>query len=231
MDRTTARAYKRKCFQGRGIVARWLDRVFFSALGGVCLYILLRNLILSLLLGGAFLLLLVLWDRRRWARFRHRLWQRTVDQLWREDWLRQEAGRIRGSGGVLLYPVPDLDTLTGLCLRLGEGTAFHCVGDVKDSLIAAAQALGCSLTFHPWGQGEEPSREQVVERLVCDAPKRYALPWQKLLHLPGNRYLVTGLLLLLLSMILRRALYWRMLGTLCLVIGTVRRSFHLFAKT
>ena len=231
MDRTTAHAYKRKCFQGRGIVARWLDRVFFSALGGVCLHILLRCLILSLLMGGAILLLLLLWDRRQWARFRQRLWRRTADQLQREDWLRQEAERIRRSGGVLLYPAPDMDTLTGLCLRLGEGTAFHCIGDVKDSLMAAAQALGCSLTSHPWGQGEEPSREQVTERLVRDAPKRNALPWQKLLHLPGNRYLLTGFLLLLLSMILRRALYWRLLGTLCLVIGTVRRSFHLLAKT
>ena len=231
MDRTTARAYKRKCFQGRGIVARWLDRVFFSALGGVCLYILLRNLILSLLLGGAFLLLLVLWDRRRWARFRQRLWQRTVDQLQREDWLQQEAERIRRSGGVLLYPVPDLDTLTGFCLRLGQGISFHCVGNAQDNLISAAQALGCSLMFHPWGQGAEPRKEQVMERLVRDAPKRNALPWQKLLHLPGNRYLLTGLLLLLLSMILRRALYWRLLGTMCLVIGTVRRSFHLFVKT
>ena len=70
-----------------------------------------------------------------------------------------------------------------------------------------------------------------MERLVRDAPKRNMLPLKKLLHLPGNRYLLTGFMLLLLSMILRRALYWRLLGTLCLVIGTVRRSFHLFAKT
>ena len=74
-------------------------------------------------------------------------------------------------------------------------------------------------------------REQMIERLKRDAPKRDRKLWHTLLHLPGNRYLLTGCALLLLSMVLRRALYWRLLGSLCLFIGAVRRAVHMPLKT
>lgn len=225
MDRMTERAYKRACFQGRGTVARWLDRAFFALLGGVCLYLTVRELLPSGLLSLALLAFFLLWDRRRWSRYRDRLWQDAIKALKREDWLRQAAEDIRQAGGTILYPTPDQDALTGYCLRLGAGAALHCFGEPDTALAAQAQGLDCTITFHPWGQGRSPHREQIEERLRRDAPKRERRLWRMLLHLPGNRYLVTGCVLLLLSILLRRALYWRLLGSLCLMIGAVRRTF------
>ena len=137
------------------MVARSLDMAFFSLLGGACLYVLIRNLVYSTLLSAGLLLFYILWDRRRWHRYRQCIWQ----------------------------------------------------------------------------EGPEPRRERVVERLRRNAPKRDGALWKRLLDLPGNRYLLTGVLLLLLSIILRRALYWRILGSLCLLIGAIRRSVTLYRET
>ena len=231
MDTRIVHAYKQQCFQGRGIVALWSDRTFFSALTGVCLYIWRRRLIASLLLFAAVFALLTVWDMRRWSRFKRNLLRNAVDRLKREDWMDREAERIRQKGGVTLFPTPDTDSMTGCCLRLGRGTSFHCFGEVKTELIAGAAAYGCTVTFHPWGEGAGPSREQVIQRLERDAPKRDTKLLRRLLSLPGSRYLVTGCMLLLLSIVLRHALYWRLLGSLCLLIGAVRRSVRLVAKT
>ena len=116
--------------------------------------------------------------------------------------------------------------MTGLCLRQGEGTAFHTFGEVREELIVQAKTLGCTVSFHPWQEGSEPSQEQVLERLKRDAPKRTGNLWRTLLHLPGNRYLLAGCAVLLLSMVLRRALYWRLLGSLCLLLGALRRGMR-----
>lgn len=231
MDRMTERAYKRKCFQGRGMVARSLDMAFFSLLGGACLYVLIRNLVYSTLLSAGLLLFFILWDRRRWHRYRQCIWQEVARSLRREAWLQQEAERIRGEGGVIIYPTPDRERMIGLCLNLGKDTVFHSFGDTNNDLLAAAEAYGCSITFHSWQEGPEPSREQVMERLRRNAPKRDGALWKKLLDLPGNRYLLTGAFLLLLSIVLRRALYWRVLGSLCLLIGAIRRSVTLYRET
>ena len=220
------RAYKRQCFQGRSAAARWLDRLFFSALCGAGLNILLGKLLPSLLLLGSALLLFTLWDGRRWSRFERKLYESVRDRLRREDWLLQEAERIRQGDGKLLYPTPEGDALSGFCLRYGPGTAFHCIGKEERDLVARAETFRCTVTFHPWGFGAEPSLEAVNERLKHDAPERRAKLWPALLRLPGNRYLLTGCLLLLLSVFLRRALYWRLLGTLCLFIGAIRRCFQ-----
>ena len=231
MDRRIEQAYKRNCFQGRGAVARWVDRGFFSALCGVGSYGLWGEKVTSLLLASASVLLFTLWDMLRWQKFRQKLWRREADQLKRESWLRQEAEAIRRQGGVILFPTPDRDTLQGLCLGRGQGASFHCFGAARDDLVAQAQALGCTVWFHPWGNGAEPSREQVQERLVRDAPKRKAKPWRHLLTLPGGRYYMAGLLLLILSVFLKRALYWRLMGSVCLLIGAFRRAFHTMANT
>ena len=231
MDRMTERAYKRKCFQGRGMVARSLDMAFFSLLGGACLYVLIRNLVYSTLLSAGLLLFFILWDRRRWHRYRQCIWQEVARSLRREAWLQQEAERIRGEGGVIIYPTPDRERMIGLCLNLGKDTVFHSFGDTNNDLLAAAEAYGCSITFHSWQEGPEPSQEQVMERLRRNAPKRDGALWKRLLDLPGNRYLLTGALLLLLSIVLRRALYWRFLGSLCLLIGAIRRSVTLYRET
>ena len=82
------------------------------------------------------------------------------------------------------------------------------------------------MSFHPWGRGEEPNRDEVNERIIRDAPKGRLKLWQRLLELSGNRYILAGCLLLLLSMGLRKALYWRLLGSLCLMIGALRRAFR-----
>lgn len=230
MNRRMERAYKRICFQGRGIVARWTDKVFFALLGGVCLYLLCRNVALSCVFIAALLGVFMLWESRRWTKYERDLWQKTVRTLRREDWLRQEGMRIRQTGGTILYPTPDAEALTGFCLRFGTGTAFHCFGDAKKELITQAKSMGCSVAFHRWQEGGAPSREQVLERLERNAPKAERRLWQSLLRLPGSRYLLTGCALLLLSMVLRRALYWRLLGSLCLMIGAVRRAFHIAAK-
>ena len=231
MNGSLERTYKRKCFQGRGILARWLDRAFFSLLSGVCLYLLVRRFLPSLLLCFAVLLLLILWDAKRWNRFRRKLWQNAVGELRREDWMKREGARIRQAGGTILFPTPDRDALTGLCLRQGPGTVFHCFGASEKELEDVATALGCPLTFHSWGEGADPSREQVIRRLERDASKRGVGLWRSLLQLPGNRYLLAGCMLLMLSIWLRRAIYWRLLGTVCLVVGTIRRSFQRIAGT
>lgn len=231
MDRMTERAYKRECFQGRGMVARSLDMAFFSLLGGACLYVLIRNLVYSTLLSAGLLLFYILWDRRRWHRYRQCIWQEVARSLRREAWLQQEAERIRGEGGVIIYPTPDRERMIGLCLNLGKDTVFHSFGDTNNDLLAAAEAYGCSITFHSWQEGPESSQEQVMERLRRNAPKRDGALWKRLLDLPGNRYLLTGALLLLLSIVLRRALYWRFLGSLCLLIGAIRRSVTLYRGT
>lgn len=225
------RAYKRRCFQDRGALARWVDRAFFSALGGGCLYIACGSLCLSAILALGLLSLFVLWDGKRWRRCKTQLWQDAARQLRREAWLREEAARIRKTGGTILYPAPDRDGLIGCCLKEGPGAAFHCFGEAQEPLIIQAQALGCSLIFHPWGEGEEPTMMQVEERLRRDAPKRDARLWRQLLRLPGNRYLLAGTALLLLSLVLKRALYWRLLGSLCLLIGALRRSLRLITET
>ena len=225
MDKKTELAYKRICFHGRGTVARWLDRAFFSSLGGVCLYVACRSRLLSVLLFIALSALLVLLHRKRWMKYRRKLWQAAADRLKREDWLRQEAERIRQAGGTILYPTPDGQALLGECLRIGKGAAFHCIGDVREDLIDQARSVGCTIEFHPWGEGTEPSFEQVLDRLRQDAPKTGAKLWPRLLRLPENRYLLTGSVLLLLSIFLKRAMYWRLLGSLCLMIGALRRSF------
>jgi len=231
MDRTVEHAYKRACFQGRSVLARWLDRVFFSVLGALSLFILSREKILSGALLFVLLILFVLWDKKRWNIFKKRLWQCTAESMKREEWLQAEAERIRKEGGTVLYPTPNREELMGLCLRLGEGTAFHGFGAPQTNLIAQAAALGCSLAFHPWGKGAEPSRELVLERIRRDAPKGERLAWRRLIRLPASRYLLTGCLLLLLSICLRRALYWRLLGSLCLLIGGVRWSFQRIVET
>ena len=226
MDKRTENAYKRICFHGRGTAARWLDRGFFALLGGVCLYLLCRNRLLSALMIPALLAVSLLWEQRRWTRFSRDLWQKTVRTLKREAWLREEAAAIRQTGGVVLYPTPEGEKLTGLCLRQGEGTAFHTFGEAREELIVQAKALGCTVSFHPWQEGSEPGREQVQERLKRDAPKRTGNLWRTLLSLPGNRYLLAGCAMLLLSMVLRRALYWRLLGSLCLLLGALRRGMR-----
>ena len=227
MNGRVERAYKRICFQGRGAVARWTDRAFFALLGGVCLYLLCRNVALSCVFSAALLGVFLLWESRRWTKYKRDLWQKTVRALKREDWLRQEGIRIRQAGGTILYPTPDAGAMLGFCLRFGAGTAFHCFGDAKIELIAQAKSMGCSVAFHPWQEGVEPSRERVLERLERDAPKRERKLWQSLRRLPGSRYLLTGCALLGLSMVLRRALYWRLLGSLCLMIGAIRRALHM----
>ena len=131
----------------------------------------------------------------------------------------------------MLYPTPDKDELTGLCLRMGTGTGFHCFGEPQPDLSSLCSSLGCRVSFHPWGEGEEPEQKQVIERLKNEAPKQDKGQWRDLLRLPGNRYLMTGCLLLLFSVWLRRALYWRLLGSLCLLIGGLRVSFHRILKT
>lgn len=226
MDRSMERAYKRICFQGRGAIARWTDRAFFSLLGSVCLYLVGRNRLLCGLLFPALMAAFVLWDRRKWTRFQHELWQQTAKTLKREDWLKSEADRLRQKGGVILYPTPDGEEMTGFCLRHGPGTAFHCFGDQEGELISKAKTMGCTVAFHPWQEGDEPSRDQVIERLRQNAPKQGKGVWKALLQLPGNRYLLTGGVLLALSLLLRRALYWRLLGSLCLMIGALRRAFQ-----
>ena len=231
MDTSTIRAYKRICFQGRGVFARWMDHAFFSVLNGVCLLILTKSVVLSVLLSLATALLLALWDRVRWSRFEQRLWHQTVKAIQRETWLKQEAERIRLAGGMVLYPTPGKDELVGLCLRMGPGTGFHCFGESQSDLSTLSSSLGCSVSFHPWGEGEAPEQKQVIERLKNEAPKQDKGRWRDLLRLPGNRYLMTGCLLLLFSVWLRRALYWRLLGSLCLLIGGLRVSFHRILKT
>lgn len=230
MNRRTEQAYKRMCFHGRGIVARWLDRAFFALLGAISLYLLCRILWLSILLCVALVSVFLLWDYRRWMRYRHDLWQKAVTMLRRKDWSMHEAERIRQAGGIVLYPIPEVEALTGLCLRFGKDAAFHCFGEPGEDLIVQAETLGCALSFHPWQEGSEPSRKQVLEQLERDAPKGEERILLKMLHLPGNRYLLTGCFLLLLSIFLRRALYWRLIGSLCLLIGAVRRAFHVSLK-
>ncbi len=231
MDKATEWAYKRKCFQGRGAWARWLDITFSSALGGVCLYILRGNLTLSVFFSAGLLLLFVVWDRRRWIKYQQKIRREASKAIQRESWMKQEAERIRQAGGLILYPTPDMEKMTGLCLNMKQGMVFHFFGDADEDITTVATKFGCSITFHPWGEGPEPDREQVEERLNRNILRRDGVKWRKVLYLSGNRYLLTGAVLLLISVFLRRALYWRLLGSLCLLMGALRRYFQMVTKT
>ena len=155
---------------------------------GMALYILSDRMLLSLLLFGAALLALIMLDKRQWDRYQEKLRMDAAKELRRESWLKQEADRIRQAGGMVLYPIPDKEALLGLCLRFGQEVGFHCFGEPQNEWIETAQSYGCKLKFHPWGEGEEPSRAQVTKRLERDVPKRKAGQWRRLLSLPGNRY-------------------------------------------
>ena len=231
MEGAIERAYKRKCFQGRGTVARLLDRAFFSALGGACLYIVLRQALLSILLFAALFLLLNALGRIRWQKYRKQLWRSAASELKRENWLKQEAERLRQQGGVILIPSPERDELVGLCLRMGTGTSFHAFGGQQEELTTAADDMGCTVTFHPWGEGETPAREQIEARIRQEAPLRQRSLWKQLVKLSDSRYLMTGSVLLLLSIFVKGALYWRLLASLCLLIGAIRRTIHMAAET
>ena len=224
------RVYKRICFQGRGTLARWLDRIFFSALAGICLLVLRGGIVPACTVFLATLALFVLWDRKRWNDYWRTTFKKAVRDLKREDWLRREAERIRGEGGTILYPEPSREELTGHCLRMGSGTTFHCFGEPQQELIDLASAFSCGISFHPWQEGTEPSREQVMDRLRCDAPKRKRRIWCALLELPGSRYLMAGSVLLIASIFLRRSIYWRCLGMVCLLIGAIKRAFGVITK-
>lgn len=230
MEGAIERAYKRKCFQGRGTFARLLDRAFFSAFGGVCLYIVIRRMFPSILLFAALFLLLNLMGRRRWQTYRRQLYRSAEAELKREVWLKQEAESFRQQGGVILFPLPRKEELMGLCLRLGPGTAFHAFGGSKQVLTTTAYQMGCTVTFHPWGEGEAPTQEQIEAKIRQEAPPRRGGLWRQLIKLPDNRYLLTGCVLLLLSIFVKGALYWRLLASLCLLIGAVRRSLHMVTE-
>ena len=230
MDKRTERAYKRKCFLGRGALARWMDTAFSSLFGGACLYILRGNKMLSAFLSAGLLLFFVLWDRRRWIKYKQKLWLEASRALKRESWLKQEAERIRQAGGVIIYPTPDSKEMIGHCLRMGQGISFHCIGDERKELILAVSKLGSAITFHPWEEGSDPDREQIVEKLKSNMPKRNVLLWKDLLQVSGNRYMLAGASLLIISMFLRHALYWRLLGSLCLLIGAIRHSIQMVTQ-
>ena len=225
MDGLVTRAYKRTCFQGRGALARWLDRAFFSALGGLCLLIYCKLAWLALLFGLFLLALGCFIGKRRWETYRERLYRQAAQALRREAWMKEAGERIRVQGGVILYPTPDRETLKGACLLRGGGTNFHCFGNPDQALTEETEKLGCSLTFHPWGEGREPTPDEVETRLKLQAPQPRRGLWKTAVTLPGSRYYLAGGVLLLLSMVLRRALYWRLLGSLCLILGTGRRAF------
>ena len=117
--------------------------------------------------------------------------------------------------------------MIGHCLRMGQGISFHCIGDERKELILAVSKLGSVITFHPWEEGSDPDREQIVEKLKSNMPKRNDLLWKDLLQMSGNRYMLAGASLLIISMFLRHALYWRLLGSLCLLIGAIRHSIQM----
>ena len=84
------------------MAARWLDRVFFSALGAISLLICTGKLFLSILLFAAAMGMLTLWDLRRWRTYRQQVWRNAADELRRESWLKQEAMTIGQTGGTIL---------------------------------------------------------------------------------------------------------------------------------
>lgn len=213
------------------MAARWLDIAFFSALGGMCLYIAGNSFTLAACLSLAMVLLQVLLDQKRWGKYQRQLWQKAKDRLKRENWLRREGEHLRNAGGIILYPTPDEDRLMGMCLRWGPGTKFHCFGEERKVLADLASSMGCTVTFHVWDHGGEPSPEQVAERIRLDAPIRRHQLMPRLRRLPFDRYLLTGSLLLILSIFLKRAFYWRLLGSMCLMIGAFRRSFQRIGET
>ena len=104
---------KRICFQGRGAIARALDRVFFAILSGLCLYIACGKLWLSVLMSASILLLQVALAKKRWTSYVRTLRKNTEKQLRQENWMEEEAVKIHAGGERILYPEPNGEELTG----------------------------------------------------------------------------------------------------------------------
>ncbi len=222
MDKKIARAQKRKCFHGRGALARWTDRLFFAGLGGLCLYIVLKNWWLSITSAVCLLSIQMIWAKHRWESYQKDLRKKTSVALRKENWLKEEAVKIRSCGETILFPLPGKEQLSANCLNADKGTRFHCFGDEDKRLCEYAKSYGCILVFHPWGMGKVPTNEDIENRIaeVSDGSKN-AL--HRIISQTYNRYFLTGACLLLFSITLRHAVYWRLLASLCFIIGAVKR--------
>ena len=214
---------KKICFQGRGTVARALDRVFFAILSGLCLYIACGIWWLSALMSVSILLLQVALAKKRWTSYVRTMRKSTEKQLRQENWMIEEAAKIRAGGERILYPEPNGEELTGFCLNVSKGTRFHCFETENKALEQIAKDYGCVLVFHPKREGETPTDLQIENRIEMETPVRQKHTITRLLAQAESRYYTTGAVLLALSMVLRRAIYWRILASLCFGIGTIKR--------
>lgn len=219
-------AQKRICFQGRGTIARVLDRTFFAVLGGLCLYIGCGTWWLSALMSISIYLLLFALAKRRWDSYLKSLWNSMKTQLRQENWMEEEAARIRASGETILYPKPDAEKLTGYCLNAPKGTRFHCFEAESTTLAQIAENYGCVLLFHPRREGETPTDDQIESHIEAKTPTGRKHTIIRILSQTESRYYIAGVVLLGLSMVLRRAVYWRILASLCFFVGTIKRMLH-----
>ncbi len=223
MERIIERAYKRDCFQGRGIVGRWTDWLFFSCLGGLLLFIAFRILWLSAVFTACLLLVQLAWASHRWTVYYQTLKNDICASLRRENWLTEEAARIRADSEVVLFPLPGRDRLIESCLNAPKGTRFHCFGTADASLCKVAEDYGCTLVFHPWGMGKKPTEEAVEKRIVDGSNVRKGGRIGKLFSQTDIRYFITGGALLLLSLFMNHAIYWRLTASVCFFFGTIKR--------
>lgn len=230
MDANTKRYYQKQCFGGRSLFARTVDNVFLCCLIAGALFILGVKSPWPFLIGMVGFLIVAGIEKARWSWFEKRLFEKTAQTLQRESWMRQKAEELKQPNKYLAYPTPENEELIGLCLRLNQGVEIHSFGNEDKDKKNLANAWGHSMVFHAFMPEEKPSMEEIEKRIEKGVKKnRYSFR-QVAKAIPINRFFVSGIVLLVLSIFLRRAMYWRLMGSLCLSIGVLRFSFQTIQK-
>lgn len=231
-------AYKKECFAGKGLVARGLDRLFLSLLGGLGVYVLLAGkpgrLVLSLLLGAGLLTVLLLLDKKRFDRFMLLKRQRARERLQLLHFIQNggEGALPEGEEAIFSLEPVTLKELQARCLQ-GRGKVFRLYQKENKTLARGAEELGCRVHFCPEAVGKaQVSPEEVEGWLWGQVPKRKSLSTyaQRLNAISGKRFLLAGGLMTLLSFFLPYSLFFRLLGTAAFLYGSISLSLSLVRK-
>lgn len=231
-------AYKKECFGGKGLVARGLDRLFLSLLGGLGVYVLLARkpirLVLSLLLGISLWTVLLYLDKRRFDRFMQIKRQRARERLQLLRFIQNggEGALPEGEEALLSLEPVTLKELQASCLQ-GRGRVFRLYQKEDTTLAQGAEELGCRVHFCPEVvEKVQVSPEEVEGWLNEQVPKRKSLSAyaQGLNVISGKRFLLAGGLMTLLSFFLPYSLFFRLLGTAAFLYGSISLSLSLVRK-
>ena len=218
-------------------ILRFVDRLAFSALCAAAILIPLRKspkiVWIAALVGAAALLLVLALDRRAARRETERLRQETARAIRLEKILLSSDEALKAALGV-----PSLRVLRGRdpsAAEIAEALRDRpaCLVMLSDTEKAAplicAYAPGTRLIDADalLAATDAPcTEEEVTERLAALRAKRQK-PRRPTLRLSGNapKFLLLGILLLVLSLVWRHKIYYRLLSVLCFGTSVISGGF------